>query len=174
MSLTLQPTLQSNLNYFLDVWRGFAITGVLLVYIMWSLGYLPEKDWKSGDKIIAELTWIFVDEKFYTTLSILFGFGFYLQVEKSRRNQQSVTPFALRRILFLSLIGALHAMILREGDVLLPYAITSLYLFFARNASNRALMVLMIFSFLFPSKFMEVRAEDDVVFIPSNFGHERI
>jgi hypothetical protein len=31
-----------------------------------------------------------------------------------------------------------------------------------------------LFSVVFPSKFMDVRAEDDLVFVPVNFGHERI
>jgi uncharacterized protein len=150
MSTTLQPTLQSTRNYFLDLWRGFAITGVLIAYIMWNLGNLPEKDWSSVDKIIAEFTRIFIDGKFYTTLSILFGYGFYLQVEKSRLNHQSVVPFALRRTFLLLLIGTIHAVLLRRGDILMPYAICSLYLFFARNAGNKTLIALMLFCFLFP------------------------
>ena len=150
MSTTLQPTLQSTRNYFLDLWRGFAITGVLIAYIMWNLGNLPEKDWSSVDKIIAEFTRIFIDGKFYTTLSILFGYGFYLQVEKSRLNHQSVVPFALRRSFLLLLIGTIHAVLLRRGDILMPYAICSIYLFFARNAGNKTLIALMIFCFLFP------------------------
>jgi uncharacterized membrane protein YeiB len=41
-------------------------------------------------------------------------------------------------------------MILREGDILIPYAITSLYLFFARTSSNKTQIVLIIF----PSSFL--------------------
>jgi uncharacterized protein len=156
MSPNLQPTLQTNRNYFLDVWRGFAITGVLFAYIMWNLGNLPEEKWTAVDKTIARFTEIFVDGKFYTTLSILFGFGFYLLVEKSKLNQQSVVPFGLRRILLLVVIGAIHALFLRRGDVLMPYAITSLYLLFARNASNKILIALMIFSFVFPFFYYEL------------------
>ena len=52
MTTTLQPTMQSNRNYFLDVWRGFAITGVLFAYIIWNLGNLPEQHGQPQDKNI--------------------------------------------------------------------------------------------------------------------------
>src|SRR4030095_8540847 len=148
MSHDLHPTLQTNRNYFLDVWRGFAITGVLFASIMWDLGNLPEEKWTTADKIIAEFTGIMIDGKFYTTLCLLFGIGFYLQFAKSRQNQTSIVPFALRRIFLLMLIGAIHALFLRRGDVLMPYALCSLYLLFARNAENRTLIALIIFCFL--------------------------
>ena len=155
MSPHLQPTLQSNRNYFLDVWRGFAITGVLFAYIIWNLGNLPEEKWTVVDKGIAWFTGIMIDGKFYTALCLLFGIGFYLQFDKSRQNQRSIIPFALRRIFLLMLIGAIHALFLRRGDVLMPYALCSLYLLFTRNAGNKILIALIIFCFLFPSLYWQ-------------------
>jgi len=152
---TLQPALRTERNHFLDLWRGFAITGVLLAYIMWNLGNLPQEKWNGVDKVIAKLTEILVDGKFYTTLSILFGMGFYMQLERSRRNQQSIVPVALRRIFLLLLIGTIHAIFLRRGDILVPYAVCSLYLFFARNAGNKTLIALMILCLLFPSFYYQ-------------------
>src|SRR6187399_266111 len=140
MNHHLQPTSQSNRNYFLDVWRGFAITGVLFAYIIWNLGNLPEEKWTVVDKGIAWFTGIMIDGKFYTALCLLFGIGFYLQFDKSRQNQRSIIPFALRRIFLLMLIGAIHALFLRRGDVLMPYALCSLYLLFTRNAGNKILI----------------------------------
>ena len=154
-STTLQPTLQSTRNYFLDVWRGFAITGVLFAYIIWNLGNLPEQQWTAADKIIGNWTGILIDGKFYTALSLLFGMGFYLQFQKSRQNQNSVVPFALRRILLMMLLGVIHALFLRQGDVLMPYALCSLYLLFARKAGNKILIALMIFCFLFQPLYWE-------------------
>jgi len=156
MNTTLQPTLQSNRDYFLDIWRGFAITGVLFAYIIWNLGNLPEQQWTAVDKIIGKWTGILIDGKFYTALSLLFGMGFYLQFQKSRQNQNSVIPFALRRILLMMLIGAIHALLLRQGDVLMPYALCSLYLLFARNAGNKTLIALIICCFLFQPLYWEV------------------
>jgi uncharacterized protein len=156
MNTTLQPTLQSNRDYFLDVWRGFAITGVLFAYIIWNLGNLPEQNWTAADKAIAWFTGAMIDGKFYTALCMLFGIGFYLQFEKSRQSQRSIIPFALRRIFLLMLIGALHALFLRRGDVLMPYALCSLYLLLARNAGNRTLVALMIFCFLFPTLYWQL------------------
>lgn len=155
MAATLQPTLQSNRDYFLDVWRGFAITGVLFAYIIWNLGNLSEQQWTSADKFIGNWTGILIDGKFYTALSLLFGIGFYLQFKKSRQNQNSVVPLALRRILLKLLIGAIHALFFRQGDVLMPYALCSLYLLFARHARNKILIALIIFCFLFPPLYWE-------------------
>jgi uncharacterized protein len=166
MTTALQPTLQTSRNYFLDVWRGFAITGVLFAYIIWNLGNLPEQQWATADKIIGKWTGILIDGKFYTALSLLFGIGFYLQFQKSRQNQNSVVPFSLRRILLMMLIGAIHALFLRQGDVLMPYALCSLYLLFARNAGNKTLIALMIFCFLFQPLYWEFLKWSDIKILP--------
>ena len=69
------------------------------------------------DKVVRFLQFAFVDGKFYTIFSILFGIGFSLILAR-----RSVSLF-LRRMLILACIGFCHLMFIWSGDILLLYAV---------------------------------------------------
>ena len=48
----------------LDLFRGFAMFGVLLAYCMWSLGNAPDESWSKLDNWLAELFHFAGDGKF--------------------------------------------------------------------------------------------------------------
>ena len=58
----------------------------------------------------------FVDTKFYTLFSLLFGVGFYLQISRNRDNPGFPSLY-MRRLSILLLIGIVHALIW-SGDIL--------------------------------------------------------
>jgi uncharacterized protein len=66
---------------------------------------------------------------------------------RAERRGQSVVPVYLRRLLALLVIGMLHAVFLRRGDILVPYAITGFFLLLFRNASNRTIIIAAVASF---------------------------
>lgn len=123
----------------LDVLRGFAMIGVLIAYSMWSLGTAPEESWSPLDKRLDEIASFVIDGKFYTILAFLFGLGFSIQVGRAPDDAAAVEIYC-RRLAVLAGIGLIHALLLRNGDILLPYALTGFLLVPFRHASNRVLI----------------------------------
>ena len=127
--------------YALDVLRGFAMVGVLVAYCMWSLGTAPEVDWSALDKRLGnELVPFVIDFKFYTILAFLFGLGFSIQLARASDDRGAVETYC-RRLAVLAGIGLVHALLLRNGDILLPYALTGFLLIPFRRASDRTLII---------------------------------
>ena len=126
--------------FALDVLRGFAMVGVLVAYCMWSLGTAPEESWSPLDRWIGDAIGFLVDGKFYTILATLFGLGFSIQLGRAHDDAAAVETYC-RRLAILAAIGLAHALLLRNGDILLPYALTGFLLIPFRRASDRVLIV---------------------------------
>ena len=124
----------------LDVLRGFAMAGVLVAFCLWSLGSAPEASWSALDKQVDSIASFLVDGKFYTILATLFGVGFSIQLGRRSDDRVAVEIYC-RRLGVLAGIGLLHALFLRNGDILLPYALTGFLLVPFRRASNRTLII---------------------------------
>ncbi len=131
----------------LDVIRGFAIFGILLANIhSWS-GYkfipftlLETLPYYEYNTIGSTLFNFFIDTKFYTLFSLLFGIGFFIQFDKHRSNQAPFLKNYTRRLLFLMLFGAIHAFFW-SGDILFIYGAVGLILIKFRNFSLKYLLI---------------------------------
>lgn len=121
--------------FALDVLRGFAMLGVLIAYCMWSLGTAPEENWTPLDRRIALAFNFAGDFKFYTILAFLFGLGFSIQLGRAAADSAAVETYC-RRLSALAGIGLVHALLLRNGDILLPYALTGFLMIPFRNRST--------------------------------------
>ena len=138
-ALADQPVAPRERILALDVLRGFAMFGVLLAYCMWSLGNLPEANWSKFDHALSEVLSFLIDGKFYTILAFLFGLGFSIQLERAPNDGKAIRRYC-RRLAILAAIGLGHAILLRDGDILLPYAMTGFLLIPFRQAPNRVLI----------------------------------
>lgn len=142
-----RPTAPSERILALDVLRGFAISGVLVAYCLWSLGTTPEESWTPFDKRLNEILSFVVDGKFYTILAFLFGLGFSMQLGRASTDEGAVRLYC-RRLAVLAAIGLAHALLLRNGDILLPYAMTGFLLIPFRRASDRVLLAVALIALL--------------------------
>ena len=129
----------------LDVLRGLAIGGILVGNMQWFSGYgfMPETLAAQGpfaDRLTHFLVHIFVEGKFYSIFSFLFGFGFALQISRAEeRGDQNASLFK-RRLFWLLIIGLLHAYLLWAGDILSIYALMGFLLILFRRKTNGALL----------------------------------
>ncbi|MCI0699247.1 DUF418 domain-containing protein [candidate division KSB1 bacterium] len=146
----LQPIPPSERIPALDVVRGFALFGVLLAYTLWNLGSPPEETYSNFDRILNWVLSALIDTKFYTLFAFLFGLGFSIQLTRAEVRGISIVPLYCRRLLALLLIGLTHALLLRNGDILVPYAVMGFVLLLFRNASNKTLAVGAIIGLVFP------------------------
>jgi uncharacterized protein len=146
----LRPLSSQERLPLVDVLRGFAILGVLLAYTIWNLGAPPDSQWTALDRAIEFLGSTFVDTKFLTTFAFLFGAGTAHQWWRARLRGANVAQFHVRRMLFLLVVGLVHGALLRNGDILAPYALMGLVLLTIRNASPRQLVVVAVLLALLP------------------------
>ena len=135
---------------YLDVLRGFAITGVLLAYVFWNLGTAPESTYTTFDRALDRTFSFLIDSKCYTILANLFAVGFVLHMNKTGNPAKNLYTYR-RRLAGLVIIGLVHALALRNGDILLPYALLTLLASLFYFASNRTIVIAMIITF-----FMQV------------------
>ena len=133
-----RPTALEERNPIIDILRGFALFGILLV------NFPGAEASRSGavDDAVRRLLTLFVEGKFYTTFSFLFGLGFALQLLRAQSRGRRVVPVYVRRMLALYLIGLGHAVLIWQGDVLLIYAVMGLFLIPLRKCSGRILLPL--------------------------------
>lgn len=143
------PVLQNERADILDILRGFALFGVLLdnVFGFTGWGFLNPQareaisTWPS-DRILGMLEQVFINGKFYSLFSLLFGIGFSIILE--RNIQRGVNPVKIfyRRLFILLLIGAGHLFLLWEGDILFLYALIGFSLPLFRKCSDRSLLII--------------------------------
>jgi uncharacterized protein len=155
MSLLIKPLLPKNRIEAIDVLRGVALFGILLVNILGFnasffdfggyYGALPDAFQQSFYNIYISLT----ADKFIFLFSFLFGYGIWMQVTKFSQESQKFPGFFTRRMLILALFGILHIVLLWAGDILLPYAIAGFVILLLYKLNTRWLIPLALFFYLF-------------------------
>ena len=120
--------------------RGFALFGVLLVN-MYGFG-ADSIAWNSPtDQLAFAIMRVFFESKSWTLFSMLFGFGFAVQLQRAHARGFSILPTYLRRLAVLFALGAAHAL-LYDGDILMLYAELGLGLLVVRRLLTRWLLFL--------------------------------
>jgi len=146
---TSLPVLQTERSDILDVLRGFALLGVLLdnIFGFTGWGFLTQSmrealpTWPADGIIgLSELT--FINGKFYSLFSLLFGIGFSIIL--IRNEQKGINPLRIfyRRLFILLIIGAGHLFLLWEGDILVLYALIGMLLPLFRKCADKTLLIL--------------------------------
>ncbi|WP_047375242.1 DUF418 domain-containing protein [Exiguobacterium sp. ZOR0005] len=124
-----------------DIIRGFALCGIFLVNIPSMLGsdwMFGRPDYFGSDLVVRTLFDMFVQTKFYTIFSLLFGIGFSIFLERSYARGESASRY-VRRIVILFLFGLAH-LVIWSGDILHTYAMWGLLLPLFYRLSNRAIL----------------------------------
>ncbi len=141
----ISPISLSERIEILDVLRGLAVCGILIGNMQWFSGYgmMPETleaHTPLYDQITHFLVHFFVEGKFYSIFSFLFGFGFALQIARAGERGDLKASLFKRRLLWLLVIGLLHAYLLWAGDILSIYALMGFVLILFRRKTNRSLI----------------------------------
>lgn len=152
MSETVAPLERTERINSLDVLRGVALLGILLMNIV-AMG-LPH--WAYDDPTVAGnqspidfWTWavnsVLFEGKMRTIFSMLFGAGVILITSRVEQRGGRDTPadIHLRRNMWLILFGALHGyLLLWPGDILYLYGLAGVFLFVFRRVRPMNLIIL--------------------------------
>lgn len=146
--MNIKPIQSSNRIIYLDILRGMAILFIFIanIYVFSGWYFMPDeiKGQFHGaelNSIIKQLTVVFIDGKWYSIFSILFGIGFVIQYDNAKSKNLSFVSFFIKRMLGLLLIGLIHLFFLWQGDILTLYALIGFLLLFFRNFTNKRLLI---------------------------------
>lgn len=131
--MKIQPVALHERVEAIDLMRGFALLGILLINMPTfhsPFSYIDPYTWFDGKWDTEMFTFldIFVQASFYPLFSMLFGYGLAMQFMKAQAKRQPFLPLAVKRLFFLLLLGMVHAFLIWYGDILITYAITGIIL----------------------------------------------
>ncbi|PFK47369.1 hypothetical protein COI93_01680 [Bacillus cereus] len=115
----------------IDIIRGIAVLGIFLVN--WPvIAGVDARDitgsYEGIDSYIRLFYDMFIQTKFYTIFSFLFGLGFFIFMQRAEAKTDRPKTLFIRRLLILFLFGFLHYVLLWDGDILHSYAIAGFFL----------------------------------------------
>ncbi len=141
------PVEASKRHVILDALRGFALIGICMAnfpeFSLYTFLHkeaataMPTSEW---DTVTKWLLSIFMDGKFYTIFSLLFGIGFSIIISNVAKRGGNAYVIFYRRMFVLLVIGFLHLMFIWSGDILMLYALMGMILPLFIKVSDRVLL----------------------------------
>jgi len=151
--IPIAPTRKKGRIASLDVLRGIAILGILIMNIqsfsMIGAAYMNPTafgDFTGWNRMIWIASHIFADQKFLTIFSMLFGAGIVLMARRAEQKDVSPARLHYRRTFWLIVIGLVHAYGFWYGDILVSYGLCALLVFLFRKLNPWLLTLLGILS----------------------------
>ncbi len=157
----ITPVLTKERNYTMDVIRGVAVLGILMMnipgfaihdfFLVWNDALQSEL---TLNGFIFKSAMVLFDGKMRGLFTVLFGAGLILFIENKKQNTIEVADAYFRRMMWMLLFGLVDGYILLwGGDVLYEYALCGMMLFAFRNLRIRNMLIvafvfLGIFTFL--------------------------
>ncbi|MEM1335630.1 MAG: hypothetical protein AAGG08_19470, partial [Actinomycetota bacterium] len=145
-----RPTRQGSRIESLDVIRGVAVLGILLMNVVnFGLGVPAYFNLDAGgsdtwlDRSVGVAGELLPDQKFMAMFSLLFGAGIVLFHERAVATGKHAVRLSLWRNLLLFGIGLVHS-IFWDGDVLVVYAVCAPVVIAARRLPDAALLALAV------------------------------
>ena len=143
---TLNPVSSREREIFMDVLRGFAILGIFIANLN-GFSWYSEAAGNKGpflipgwDHKMGFLHHMFIEGKFYSIFSLLFGWGIALQFKRAADKGIDASPTVKRRLFFMLLLGAIH-LLLWPGDIVFFYALLGFILLRLRKFSNKSMVI---------------------------------
>ena len=128
----------------LDVLRGFALLGILIINIqVFAMPFttlnnptvyastMPYGEFAGANYLVWLVSHVVAERKFITLFTVMFGAGIILFTQN--KDASEVLGLHYRRTGFLLAAGLAHAYLLWYGDILVPYALCGLVVVVVRD-----------------------------------------
>lgn len=136
--MTLNPALQpitvGDRIETMDVLRGWALLGILLMNIEAFVGPMMvaitglDPSLTGADRVADAVIYVLVQGKFYLLFSLLFGMGFAVMMSRAEATGRPFVALYIRRTFALFVMGMFHLVFIWSGDILTVYAVIALAL----------------------------------------------
>jgi len=160
MSKNIQSKSSTHRIHSLDLLRGFAVLGILIMNItsfsQINIAYMNPTigaGIEGYNQYFHAFNYIFADTRFMSIFSILFGAGVVLFTNNAEAKGKRVGALHFKRMFWLLLFGLLHAYFIWEGDILVAYAICGCLIYLLRKKTIRTLLIISIILFIIPLTF---------------------
>ena len=149
MTAETQPVGPVSLNeriLFIDVLRGMALFGILAANMraffapLDAYGNIGVLFHSRADVLAQALIDTFIQGKFISIFSFLFGMGFAIQMSRAEARGARFLSFYPRRLLALASFGIIHGIFIWAGDILLTYALSGAILLLFRKRQQKTLL----------------------------------
>lgn len=140
------PITSSERILYIDILRGMALFGILAANMRGFdapasvYGNIKVLFHDRADMIAQAFIDIFIQGKFITLFSFLFGMGFAVQLTRAEARGAKFMSFYPRRLAALALFGLIHGLLIWWGDILLTYACAGALLLAFRNRAQKTLL----------------------------------
>lgn len=167
-----QPTQSNERETFMDALRGFAILGIFIANLAHFSFYNESSNvlspWimESWDSSVRFLHYMFIEGKFYSIFSLLFGWGIALQFKRASAKGIDAFPIVKRRLFIMLFLGAMHLLIW-VGDIVFFYALLGFIMLPIRKFSNRTLLITGVLLILSPILLYGLKMTFPVLNYPS-------
>ncbi|MEO6499426.1 MAG: DUF418 domain-containing protein [Mucilaginibacter sp.] len=149
--------IQYNRIDVIDVLRGFALLGIVVVHATFAYGIMQMPLHSRADNMLLQAINYLVEGKFYAIFSFIFGLSFAIQLQSASAKKRNFTRYFVWRSLILLVIGYVH-LLFYTGDVLYKYALLGLLLLLANKLNNKVLIGLSIVLIFFAPFLRKVPA----------------
>ena len=142
---TAAPVHNTEREKLMDILRGFAILGIFIANLRF-MSFYDERNIVGAyhyniDSKVSFLHAMFIEGKFYSIFSLLFGWGIALQLQRFREKGILTTALIKRRLWGMLLFGFMHLLILWTGDIVAFYAMLGFALLLFRNMEDKKLLL---------------------------------
>lgn len=174
MQLTNQPIQQSNRTIIVDILRGWALLGVV---IMNYLDFFTiERDWDKFNpdvftNILLYVTQLVFSAKAWTMLSLLFGYGFAVLMDNIKEKGHNPYGFFAGRMFWLLVLAFINSALF-FGDILKDYALLGLVLLlFYRSSAKTTFITSLVLLIAIPalSAYISSLGGSGWLFLPKLF-----
>ena len=176
MSVTT-PTQNNERETFMDALRGFAILGIFIANLA-SFSFYNESNniispWivEGWDGTVQFLHHFFIEGKFYSIFSLLFGWGIAMQLKRAASKGNDAFPMLKRRLYIMLLLGALHLLIW-FGDIVFFYALLGFVALPLLRFSNKNLLITGVLLILSPILLYALKMTFPVLSYPTALLYE--
>jgi uncharacterized protein len=175
---SLAPVQTNEREIFMDVLRGFAILGIFIANLGSGFSFYNENAHATGPLLVPDLDHkmsflhhMFIEGKFYSIFSLLFGWGIALQFKRADAKGINALPTVRRRLLFMLLLGAIHLLIW-PGDIVFFYALLAFILLPLRKLSNKTMVITGAILILSPILLYAAKSQWPVLNAPAGFLYD--
>src|SRR5258705_13863539 len=136
MAAIVRPVESEERLHALDVLRGLALFGMILVHFHQKM----RLESTGLEDLIGWAVWVLIEQKAWATFAFLFGAGFAILLRRLERRGAPVVVVYLRRLAMLAVFGII-AEVGFGFHILFAYACWGLALLIVRRWSTRALLL---------------------------------
>lgn len=144
------PVLERERILALDLLRGFAVLGILVmniqgfaeIFAAYQNPTAYPHSLEGADYWVWLVSHLMADEKMMAIFCMLYGAGLVLLTSRIEARAQRPWPIFLRRSLWLLIFGLMHAYLLWSGDILVTYAICGVLVYPFRDLAPKRLLAI--------------------------------